>query len=193
MKKETLKQIINSFHTASTDETRYHLSCVLLEVKDKKVTIVSTDGHALTKVMMDDSLLAEHIGDRRYLVTNEQLPILKLMLKEMKYLPESQNMILNEDKSIQLKSLEYETTLLTEAQLNSKYPNYESIIPAKSAVKPIDKISFNPILLLNITKALGVDKSHGLILQFTGPENPLLITTGNSEKEDLGVLMPMRM
>ena len=77
----------------------------------------------------------------------------------------------------------------TEFQNIGNFPNCESVIySADQPTEAVDKIGFNPSLLMDLVEALGEDMGR-FIFNFFGPLKTIQIKHKDSQK--LGILMPI--
>ncbi len=196
MKTETLKAIINAFNTASKDLTRYNLTSVLIEREGGEaniegVKIVGCDGHKLSVSIQNDSELCELLGNRKYLVTQDDLKIIKLLAKEFKHgiLPcklDGEVIVLGLD------SMPFVVRLKTQQAHNLTYPDYNQVIPRNESLYTTE-VSFNPEYLLAIAKALkDIDAKNERVTLKINPEDKSAPIMVKSSGQGMAVLMPMR-
>lgn len=179
MNKETLAKIINAFNCASADPARYHLQCVQVT----KTHIAAIDGHILSKVEHDDSALAP-ICDGYILIHRDQLPYLKLVLKDHRKLP----MIFHVAVSSTAMLISNKLISLADAP---RYPNIENLIPAQGREKKYT-IALDADLLVRLANALGNPKSNIVTLEFGDANDPIRVLQRDLPHA-VGVLMPARM
>jgi DNA polymerase III sliding clamp (beta) subunit (PCNA family) len=178
MYKETLIKIINGFNSASPDPTRYHLQCVQIT----KTHIAATDGHILSKVEHNDAALAP-LSDGYILIHKDQLPYLKLVLKDNRKMP----IIIGVEVAANGMLISNKLVSLAD---ELKYPNIEPLIPKYNKVQYT--IALDSDLLSRLTDALGSSKTKVVKLQFGTANDPVIVTV-TDQPNDIGVLMPARM
>jgi DNA polymerase III sliding clamp (beta) subunit (PCNA family) len=187
---ETLKAIVNSFNVTSEDATRYHIMNVLVKAASNDVIIVATDGHKLSELKLNDKDFASLIDVDNYLVTPDQLKVIKLILKEYKNLESIPVTKQDKELSINPPGLGINVILKTDKSLNIEFPDYQKILP-KYEGDDVSVIAFNPEYLLELFKALkdANTKCSGVKLTFKGKTGAILVQVGDNK----GVLMPMRL
>lgn len=185
MKLETLKTIINAFHAASDDATRYHMTHVLLRPMGNKFRIVATDGYMLSDVTVEDPGAGEFV-QTDYLVAPEMLASLKALVKEFKnqgVLPQKQG-----EKGCVAIGASFVVPLRTARDMGIEYPDFERVIPKLNGERVT--MHLNAEFLHNLAKAM-TDDPRGLFqvtLEQGAGNSPILVTYGNNT----GVLMPWR-
>lgn len=147
MKTQTIKSIIQAFECASDDTTRMALEHVLLTPKE----IVATDGHKLSVSKHSEP---NYVKD--YLVTKNNMKLLKVLLKYAGKYVEELETIFSDDK-ITVRSLDktISVEIKTADALQIKYPNWKAITPDYEKTL---RISFNAEYLLQLAKAIKTDE-----------------------------------
>jgi len=196
MKTSTLKAIINAFNTASKDITRPNLTSVLIEREGGEaniegVKIVGCDGHKLSVSIQNDSELCELLGERKYLVTQDDLKIIKLLAKEFKTLGIFPCKLDGDVIVIGLESMPFVVRLKTQQAHNLTYPDYNQVIPKDTNYSV--EVSFNPEYLLSIAKALkDIDARNERVTLKINPGDKTAPIMVKSSGQGMAVLMPMR-
>jgi hypothetical protein len=187
MKLETLNSIINAFHAASDDTTRYALGHVRIESDGvAKLRIVATEGHYLAVVNAEDEEAAKTMGKWNYHVSPDQLALLKAVAKAWKHgIP-----MLAQDKAVMLGGNGVTVTL--SADPTFEYPDYNIVIP-KNMPDDAVSFSFSAEYLHSLWKALGGNARRGnlegITLTVKDSLSPIMVKVG----DQTGVLMPRRM
>lgn len=175
MKTKTLEKIIRMLEfSASKDETRPVLGCVLIE----KNKLVTTDGHILSQCALDDDAFP---SECKILVHRDELPFLKLALKEnKKRLDLFEYKVEQNTLSISKRDVSYQTEF--------KFPNCEQITPKYTENDLV--IGFNPALLLSLCQSMSDTKKERLVCKITikNKDNAIRVVVGESE----GLIMPVR-
>ena len=185
MEKATLKAIINAFHSASSDPTRWHISHVSLKATNIIVIIEACDGHIMSKMEVVDQDLAKEIGERNFAVSRESLLGLKAILKAAKTYPIVPHRL--ENGRLIVGSNELSGLEIAVRCDEIKFPDFDQLWPAKQGTK---LVSIDSDLLAKLVKALDSDelKSGGITLEVIDELSPIVIKRG----ENRGIIMPMR-
>lgn len=189
MQKCTLTAIINAFNCVSDDETRYAMTNVLLTSDGKQVIIEATNGYCLSRVEIADDIASE-IKGKRLLVSKDQLPLLKLIVKVLGRVMNSvPTAWVDGQFTIGSQPLTTVVVTLKNDGTDFKYPNLETIWP--KVRKPQTRISFDPELLRALHKAMSdnTGSTKNVIIEIIGDDSaPLIIKCGENES----LLMPVR-
>lgn len=155
----------------STDDIRPTMSCVLL--KNNKA--IATNGHILVEVPVEG-----YDSGWETLIDMKEWKFIQNNCKELKF----------EIENGSIKGEEY--ILLYRNQITEKYPNYESAKPkADNSVEY--EIAFNPTLLNDLIKAMGLKKDESIRLKFYGKNKPIVIKPNRyNNNVEYGLLMPVR-
>lgn len=186
MKLQTLKYIAQAFNVASDDATRYALQHVSVKQskQSNKVEIAATNGHALSLILSDDAELFNALKDKTIMVSQEQLPLIKAIIKKYPKAEEAPFSVADNGQ-IYIDSF---LKLSTDKELNISYPNYEAFIPQSTGYD--FEIGFNPELLMDIYKAMNTEKrSNGIKIKWKDKLSPIIVCHDNQES----LLMPMRL
>jgi len=186
--KNIIDRLIKLMPISSKDETRHHLCGVCIEqATDRRELILTvTDGHKAIRETVQHDYLPELIGDKKYLVTRDQLPILKAMLKANKiYMPEIKLNRIDTSEDISFRCGGFTFT----AEWLQNYPNVEQIIPDKNKLDKV--LSFNAQYLIDLANALADGNKDTVIkLCFKDVTTPIIIKNTRTNRE--AVLMPCR-
>ena len=178
---QVLKTIFDrtAFSMAAQD-VRYYLNGILLEIDNKRLVAVATDGHRLSK--------SEFILDSSQTPDKHQIIIPRKAIQEimrlLNALSEGENAE-SETAKLEFNSkhlkLSAADTIITSTLINGQYPEYESILSAD-----LDKsISLNRQQFLESLTRIAVltnDRLHGVRLNFK--DNNLNVSTNNPEREE---------
>lgn len=197
MKVSTLKAIVAAFNTASKDSTRYNLTSVLIEREGGEanlegIKIVGCDGHKLSVSIQNDSELCELLGERKYLVTPDDLQIIKLLIKEFKTLGSLPCKLEGEVITIGLESMPFVVRLKTQSAHNLSYPDYKQVIPRNESPYSVE-VSFNPEYLLQVAKSLrDIDSKNERVTIRINPDDKMAPIMVKSSGQGMGLVMPVR-
>lgn len=178
-------QVLNALSiTASTEETRYYLNGLLLEIEPRVVTYVSTDGHRLTayrheldETDPDNTLL----GD--FIIPNAHCKPFKITPKGMLLDPRA-TLSSEDGKSLELS---YDVNAVRFAPIDGVFPDWRRVIPATvdgvtAQFNPGYWASFDKVGALMGEKRIPVLSHNGDGPALVAWEDPMLF----------GVLMPVR-
>ncbi len=174
-----LQMIARTIFSVSTDETRRHLSGVLMEWQGPTMRMVSTDGHRLSKAETE-------IG--------EGLPLEEGIIIPRKGLLEMRRLLENLEGTCDLGLKEGnlivrgDDVVLTIKLVDAKFPPYKAVIPSST-----EKVVFvNRVLLLDSLKRISImssDRNRGVHLELSPGQ--LRVSSDNPElgeaHEDLDV------
>jgi DNA polymerase III sliding clamp (beta) subunit (PCNA family) len=187
--KKTLEALIASFYAASSDATRFNLAGTLVTANEGKVKLVATNGHIMSVVEIHDLDAARLIGKTRYFVTREELPVLKLLLKEIKRIgvcPAGQD-----GESLILHFGAIRVTIKNEKACNVTYPDFDLLFKGLPYPEETPTIGLNPEYLIALYKSMGTEgnqKKPQVKLTFKDKLSPIVVKVG----DHTGLLMPMR-
>ncbi len=170
---------LTSFSMAAQD-VRYYLNGILLEVDNKQLVAVATDGHRLSKseVVLGDN----QTPDKRQIIIPRKA--IQEIMRLLSSIAEDENTE-NEHVKLELNTkhikLSAADTVITSTLINGQFPEYESILSADldKSIK-IDRQQF----LESLTRiaVLTNDRLHGVRLHFH--DNILKVSTNNPEQEE---------
>lgn len=119
MPAEMLRRLIaKTLFAVSTDELRPAMMGVLFQMKRDELCAVSTDGHRLVKLTVQQSPLKK--GEKDIVIPGKALNILAKSAEESAY-----TIFLNDSHVM----FQFGNTTLISRLIEEKYPNYESVIP----------------------------------------------------------------
>ncbi len=172
------KKILNatSFSMA-TQDVRYYLNGILLEIDGNNLIAVATDGHRLAK---SETMLETNHPEKHQIIIPRKaiLEIGRLLSSVEEAGSEPVVKVELNKKHVRLSAGD---TVITSTLINGNFPEYRSILSAE-----LDKkIQVDRVLLLEAlmrTSVLTNDRLHGVRLKF---ENNLIqISTNNPEQEE---------
>ncbi|MBN1225070.1 MAG: DNA polymerase III subunit beta, partial [Candidatus Aminicenantes bacterium] len=115
---EKIKEMIERVYFAITQEQRYYLNGALMNIKDKKIELVSTDGHRLAYTSMNmDGLSVD--SEMSGIISKKTLNELK------KFEDETLDFDLDENNLF----FRVANRTLISRIIEGKFPNYEAVIP----------------------------------------------------------------
>ena len=122
-----LKEMIEkTIYSVSTDETRYHLNGVYLEVRTDKdgpmYRMVATDGHRLSMIDRKIPAIAGKNGGQGVIIPRKGLHEIRKLLETVE---ETVDVAIEGAQLI----VRHGTTLLMVRLIEGKYPNYQQLIP----------------------------------------------------------------
>ena len=188
IQRTTLESILRAFGVASEESHKVTLNQVLLDATGDKLVVVACDGHRLSRDTVVDADTLSLIAGRRVVIARNQLPILKLLLKENKRRLDFEVSAIGEGLNAGANGLFVRFKSENEARF--PYPNYKLIIPRLDAYTVA--VGVNPELLISIANALKeTSRSVGIVIRINPNDTkaPLYIESCNGD----GVVMPMRM
>jgi len=167
---------------ASTEESRYTLKAVKLDVAGKR--IMATDGHILAIVPCE-------VGDKDKdaLLSLDSIKQIRAMQKRAKSVPVE---VTTNGKATAVgagETAEYEL-------INGTFPNVDAVIPKGGKYEGPCTVSLNAELLLRLAKALQpeVDKRNPPVVQLWIKDgNSGVLVKCDDNPEAIGVIMPYRL
>lgn len=173
-----LEMIEKTIYSVSTDETRYHLNGVYLEVRPEKdgsvYRMVATDGHRLS--LIDRTIPAANVkgGTQGVIVPRKGLHEIRKLLESMN----EQVEVAIEGAQLVVRSA---TTILMVRLIEGKYPNYQQLIPQN--LKEHFLVQREALLSsLKRVSLLSNSKSKGVTFAISGGR--MEITSNNPELGD---------
>ncbi len=159
--------IEKTLFAASNDESRFNLNGVLVEHRENKTRMVSTDGHRLALADGDLALPAEG----QYLVPKKGFHELKRLLEGL-----DQEVLLGfEPKNLFVKSDKF---IVTIRLMDGDYPPYQKVIPLSSErVVKVDRSRL--IQALRRVATLASDRNKGMV--FTVMPDQLELSISHSD------------
>jgi DNA polymerase III sliding clamp (beta) subunit (PCNA family) len=195
MKVSTLKAIVAAFNTASKDQTRFNLTGVLIEREEgnlEGVNIIGCDGHKLSVSSHNDLELYDLIKDKKYFVTQDDLKIIKLLLKDFSKLGELPCKLDGDTIVIGLESMPFVARIKPQDAQGVKYPDYRQVMPRNEDLYSVE-VSFNPEYLLQVAKSLkDIDSKGERVTLKINPNDKTAAIMVKSTGQGMGLVMPMR-
>jgi hypothetical protein len=188
--RRTLELILKSFESVSKDETRLYLNGVKLGRDENGDSIIeSCDGHILARHFVieelpEETIIVDKVGKARlkdFLNSNKNS--VKFLVD---YDVESNN-------TLNISTLDKRDGVVLPVIFRD-YPKTNSIVSGATDKKNTVEISFNPTLLAKLYKSLDGEKRSPLLTLTVSLDNPKTspIVVKSKNKENLGLLMPMR-
>ena len=170
--RNTLRQLLDSTSFAmAVQDVRYYLNGMLMEVRDKRLIVVATDGHRLALSSTDISLPVE---------TPSQVIIPRKGIMEIaRIFSEGTDEVAVSISSNHIR-VHTDDMCFTSKLVDGRYPDYERVIPADGQAKFVVN---REELKLSLQRAaiLSNEKYRGVRV-FLSP-NSMLIKTNNPEQE----------
>lgn len=173
MQQGQLKHMIDSTAFAmAQQDVRYYLNGMLLEVKEKTLRVVATDGHRLGMCTMQEPV--EVAGDVKIIVPR-------------KGILELSRLLMNEDEDVVLVigsnhlRATTDSVTFTSKLVDGKFPDYERVLP-KMTDKEVLASRLELRQAFTRTAILSNEKYRGVRLKLT--ENNLEIVANNPEQEE---------
>jgi DNA polymerase III sliding clamp (beta) subunit (PCNA family) len=195
MKKEisrkTLELILKTFESVSKDETRLNLNGVRLGFDaDGNSIVEATNGHILARHNITENFKDEIVES--LIIDRAGQSKLKSFLSSHKY--ENTFLVdLDVENNRHLKILEKnERDGIILPIIERDYPNTNAVIPKIKEEECIE-VAFNPSLLMKLYKSLNGEKRGERVLLKINKNNSLSPIIVESGKNNLGVLMPIKM
>ncbi len=136
-------------------EARYSMSGVLLEIADKKLTMVGTDGHRLA--CYEKAITAEHCIEKASVILSKKL------LLELRKLLETGTLGLRavfQEKHAVFKNNE---VTLTGRLIEGTFPNYKQVVPERSPESRQVKVARDDLMhALRRVSLLSDERNHGV-------------------------------
>lgn len=183
--RQIIESIIAAFNCTSKDATRYRLNNVLLDVDKTSFKIIATDGYKLSCV---EYTVVTDITTK-YIVTQEQLPLLKLLLKNFKKAKSfevtisDESLVINYDFKIEIKNQVAHSISYPDYTVFGRMVNRPNTLTVGIDVEHL----YNLMLTLKETKATTIK------LEFSGPQDVIKVTALDADnKSNYGLLMPCK-
>jgi len=182
--------VLNLINSASTDDTRYHLTGLYINLVDQ--VAVATDGHQLVWMPIENMHkdFKELAVDKNSIIIPKEA--CKAFVKMLKSDPYKQSGTLTiTATTISLKIFDQVASF---GLIEGEFPAYKAVIPKENGQQ---KYCLNPMLVEKVRKSFGIKPkdSEGFVflLPMTGneidPNKPCIIKCGDKQ----AVIMPMRM
>jgi DNA polymerase-3 subunit beta len=168
------EMIEKTIYSVSTDETRYHLNGVFLEVKNDVYRMVATDGHRLSLIDRKIPNAPARQGNQGVIVPRKGLHEVRKLLEAV----EGEVEVAIEGAQLVVRS---GTTILMVRLIEGKYPNYQQLIPQN--LKEHFLVQREALLSsLKRVSLLSNTKSKGVTFSLNGGK--MEITSNNPELGD---------
>lgn len=186
-------EVLNLVNSVSTDETRYHLNGVYINLKDKEAAV--TDGHQLVTCQLNDIGNFSQLEGDGFILSTECCKAFAKLIKKSEF---AGNLTVDLDAgkiTLQLfgQSLSFNF-------IEGQFPDYQKVMPKMNGSH--QQYCVNPKLIEQVRKSFGLKPKDigGLIFNFKISDNiidhlaPCVVTCNIKEKTNLkAVIMPMRM
>lgn len=155
-------------------EVRYSMNGVLLELKDKKLTMVGTDGHRLA--CYSKPLPAASASNISVILSKKFL----LELRKLLETDTSSVQIAFQEKHVVFKT---EEVVLTGRLIEGNFPNYQQVIPQQDPKSPKIKVARDPLIhALRRVSLLSDERNRGVKIQINWGK--MLLNSQDSEWGD---------
>ncbi|HVU28610.1 MAG TPA: DNA polymerase III subunit beta [Verrucomicrobiae bacterium] len=174
LQQETVKTMLKkSSFAVSTDETRYVLNGIFINLKDNKMTMVATDGRRLA--LVDEEVDISEKSEGEFIVPAKAVNELNRLMQdkgevEIKFAENQASFALKDDKGF--------CVLLVTKLIEGNYPNYKQVIPAE-AKERIALVREEFLQALRRAEIMTSDKANSVKLAFG--KNNLAITANAPE------------
>ncbi|MFH1067862.1 MAG: DNA polymerase III subunit beta [bacterium] len=169
IEQKTFKEMLHkTAYAMSTDESRYVLNGALLSFKDKKLTIVTTDGRRLA--LVEQELEFPKSCEQDVVLPTKAVNELQRILGD-----EGEVGISVADNQI---TFNIGSTLLVSKLIEGNYPNYKQVIPSETK----ERVTVEREILLNTVRRVSLlssDKSNSIKLSFA--KNNLEVTANTPD------------
>ncbi len=161
----------------ATQDVRYYLNGILLEIDGNRLIAVATDGHRLAK--SETLLETNHPEKRQVIIPRKAIQEISRLL----------NSALEKDAQILIKielnqkhlRMSVADTVITSTLINGNFPEYQSILNAElDKTVLVDRQGLLEALMR--ISVLTNDRLHGVRLRFA--DNLIKISTNNPEQEE---------
>lgn len=179
--KEILERVLEMVPIASDDATRYTIMGVYIVSNNGTVTLTATNGHMLITREMSGQC-----PNGKYMLFRDEVPALKLVLKECK---SDEEIAADIDSSGGL--IIGKQTKGRISKMGLEYPDYKRVIPTLAEEVAI---TFNADYLIALAKVLREGEKRGcsevrLVFNPSNPKGAILVE--RADKNITGVLMPI--
>ena len=157
----------------STDESRYVLNGIFIQLKEHKMTMVATDGRRLA--LVDEELDVPDASQGEFIVPTKAVNELSRLLQDK---GEVEINFAENQAAFSLKDDEGGSILIISKLVEGNYPNYRQVIPAETKERvPMAREEF--LHALKRAELMTSEKSNSVKLHFT--KNGLAITANSPE------------
>ena len=159
-------------HSIAKQDVRYYLNGVYFEFDDNKLTIVSTDGHRLSRFVYPDTIECDDLPN--IILPRKTVETLKSQLTKSS---DNISLIFNKNKI----RISYDNIMLTSNLIDGSYPDYKSVIPVDSTkIITVNKNDLKSILSRIIIFSDKKTKS----VEFEVSNNTLSLSTVSDANSD---------
>jgi DNA polymerase-3 subunit beta len=171
--------------TAAVQDIRYYLNGVLLELHPTTAFVVTTDGHRMTVLRLDDNPTEGLAEGRVELIVPAELVKLVKPNKTLPYVTLTYD---TETRDLTIVDIGQQ---FTGKAVEGKFPDWRRVIPHKPSGKPADFNSEYLADLVKLHKELRPKDTHRVVnVHHNGESGALLTIPGCAAY--LGVLMPVK-
>ena len=167
MEQAALKQMLMKIaYSASTDETRYVLNGVYLNLSADKMTMVATDGRRLA--LAEQELDVPKEAETGLILPNKAVNELLQALRD-----EGQVKVYCSAKQV---AFEFDDIILVAKLIEGNYPNYKQVIPAQCA----ERVELEREVLLTAVRRVAVltsEKSNSVRMTFSKNKLKISVVT----------------
>ncbi|MFT6156589.1 MAG: DNA polymerase-3 subunit beta [Neolewinella sp.] len=161
----------------ATQDVRYYLNGILLEIEGNNLVAVATDGHRLAK--SETTLDSHHPEKHQIIVPRKAIQEIGRLLNSVE--ENDDNATVKVELNKKHVRLSAGDTVITSTLINGNFPEYRSILSAELDKKiKVDRKLFLEALMR--TSVLTNDRLHGVRLRFDN--NEIKISTNNPEQEE---------
>src|SRR5256885_10334572 len=171
---ETVRAMLKKTSFAiSTDESRYVLNGIYLNLKDHKMTMVATDGRRLA--LVDEEVDVSDANQGEFIVPAKAVTELNRLLQdkgevEIRYAENQASFMLKDEKG--------SSVLIVTKLIEGNYPNYKQVIPGETKER-ISLVREEFLHALRRAEIMTSEKSNSVKLNFG--KNKLEITANSPE------------
>lgn len=167
---------------ASTEETRYYLAGVYVDIQPDHITYVATDGRRLAARRLNtDGEATEDYITGQFIIPSAVIKQLKVGKRETVSMATLQT---EDEKTFDLNGILFK-------MVDGSFPDWRRVIPLEPLKAESIDMQFNPVFLADFNKIgemLGVGKARCV----PNGAGPALMDWGNGEDTLIGVCMPIR-
>lgn len=169
-------------HSVSTEETRYYLNGVCVEIDESGCTYVATDGHQLSATRREYAEPSQLVG--RWIIPAEICRHFKTTRRRDCF-----DAVLTQVEGGKL-ALEYMGQSVIFAPIDGTFPDWRRVVPSSTNGETAQFSTKILSQLSKVAKTLGNDCGQ-LLISHNG-HGPALIGFGCDDDNAFGVLMPFR-
>jgi DNA polymerase-3 subunit beta len=181
----TIEQVKALLVIAPKTEVRYYLCGVLLEVRDDRAVLVSTDGNRMLILRPESRMEGDHVRDGRWIIPRDLLVSVKVKKGAALFLSLDQ---FSGDNNARARLVTLNGPDLAAPTFDATFPDWRRVVPANASG---EWAHYDPALRADfgtIAELLTGDRNNAMLLQNGDQAAPVLLGVDNA----LGVLMPRR-